>query len=189
MRRSNSFTLIEILVSVVILAVLAAIVIIAINPAKQLAQARNSNRIADANNLLKAVTAYRIEHGGSLPGEIDNIPIMVGNATSGCSTACGAKDGQPVAQTFKISSTQGGFGTGLDNTDYFGYALGGIGDIDNDSIPDLAVGATGDDDGGSARGAVWIIKLKADGTRRPGVSGLGWIIAITSAQPSRQSVT
>lgn len=64
----------------------------------------------------------------------------------------------------KISDTEGGFGGALDNTDRFGNSLAGLGDLDGDSIPDLAVGAFGDDDGGSGRGAVWVLLLNADGT-------------------------
>src|SRR5262245_49497883 len=64
----------------------------------------------------------------------------------------------------KISETQGGFRGLLDTDDYFGYALAGMGDLDGDGVPDLAVGADGDDDGGANRGAVWILFLHSDGT-------------------------
>ena len=63
----------------------------------------------------------------------------------------------------KISSTDGGFTGVLDDGDLFG-GTEGLGDIDNDGIPDLAVGARLDDDGGWARGAVWILFLNSDGT-------------------------
>lgn len=64
----------------------------------------------------------------------------------------------------KISSISGGFSDTLDNGDSFGYSLSAIGDIDNDGNTDLAVGAPFDDDGGSDRGAVWILNLNANGT-------------------------
>jgi len=64
----------------------------------------------------------------------------------------------------KISRTMGGFGTGLQGGDVFGTAVAALGDLDGDGLPDLAVGATGDDDGGTDRGAVWILFLNADGT-------------------------
>ncbi|MCH8904721.1 MAG: FG-GAP repeat protein [Bacteroidetes bacterium] len=57
----------------------------------------------------------------------------------------------------KISDTQGGFTGTLDNDDCFGYAVASLGDLDGDGISDLAVGAYFDDDGGSARGAVWVL--------------------------------
>ena len=39
-----------------------------------------------------------------------------------------------------------------------------LGDLDGDGVGDLAVGARWDDDGGSGRGAVWILHLDTDGT-------------------------
>ena len=63
----------------------------------------------------------------------------------------------------KISSTSGGFGGALDASDYF-YAVTALGDLDGDGTVDLAVGANGDDDGGTDRGAVWIVFMNTDGT-------------------------
>src|SRR5262245_36543918 len=68
-----------------------------------------------------------------------------------------------VASEQKISATAGGFAGDLDPTDFFGGDLAPIGDLDDDGIPDLAVGAAGDD---GLRGAVWILFLNADGTVR-----------------------
>jgi hypothetical protein len=67
----------------------------------------------------------------------------------------------------KISDTAGGFGGSLDDLDFFGTAVGAPGDVNDDGIPDLVVGASLDDDGGgsrSARGAVWVLMLDTDGT-------------------------
>lgn len=64
----------------------------------------------------------------------------------------------------KISDTQGGFTGILDNNDLFGSTVAGLGDWDGDSVPDLAVGASLDDDGGTDRGAVWLLFLNSDGT-------------------------
>lgn len=48
----------------------------------------------------------------------------------------------------------------------FNGSLEAIGDVDGDGITDLAVGASGDDDGGWGRGAVWILLLNRSGTVR-----------------------
>ncbi|MCH8151464.1 MAG: FG-GAP repeat protein [Planctomycetes bacterium] len=64
----------------------------------------------------------------------------------------------------KISDTQGGFGGTLDNGDQFGTSVANIGDLDGDGVTDLAVGAFADDDGGTDRGAVWVLFMKSDGT-------------------------
>jgi len=72
-------------------------------------------------------------------------------------------DGTVKAQQ-KISQTEGGFAGQLDDLDYFGTSLGLLDDLDGDGFLDLAVGARRDDDGGSNRGAVWILALRADGS-------------------------
>ena len=64
----------------------------------------------------------------------------------------------------KISDWFGNFQGVLDDGDQFGRACCGVGDVDGDGIPDLAVGANFDDDGGGDRGAVWMLFLNADGT-------------------------
>ena len=63
----------------------------------------------------------------------------------------------------KISSKAGGFGGDLNADDHFGAAITGIGDLDNNGVPDLAVGVPGDDKGGTDQGSVWILFLDADG--------------------------
>jgi hypothetical protein len=72
-------------------------------------------------------------------------------------------DGTVQAQQ-KISASAGNFTGVLHDGDHFGSAVAGIGDVDGDGIPDIAVGASGDDDGGTDRGAVWILFLNRDGT-------------------------
>ena len=64
----------------------------------------------------------------------------------------------------KISDTRGGFDAGLDNGDQFGRAILALGDLDGDGVTELAVGAARDDDGGSRRGAAYILFMNADGT-------------------------
>jgi hypothetical protein len=64
----------------------------------------------------------------------------------------------------KISSTQGGFTGFLSDYDSFGSSATALNDLDGDSIPELAVGALLDDDGGADKGAVWILFLRANGT-------------------------
>jgi hypothetical protein len=59
----------------------------------------------------------------------------------------------------KISDTEGGFTGILDDDDHFGKSAASLGDLDGDGVGDLAVGAHGDDDGGPARGAVWVLFL------------------------------
>jgi hypothetical protein len=66
----------------------------------------------------------------------------------------------------RIADGAGNFGGNLDNDDRFGSAVASIGDLNGDGVTDLAVGAPGDDDGGTDRGAVWILFLNAEGKVR-----------------------
>ncbi|MEM7392974.1 MAG: hypothetical protein AAF492_11570, partial [Verrucomicrobiota bacterium] len=70
-----------------------------------------------------------------------------------------------VLTSQKISSTNGNFNGTLADRDNFGQSVAGIGDLDDDGVPDIAVGATGDNGaGGVDQGAVWILFLNANGT-------------------------
>jgi hypothetical protein len=69
-----------------------------------------------------------------------------------------------VQSAQKISDDDGGFDGDLDDNDEFGYALANIGDLNKDGVTDLAVGVPRDDDGGTDRGAVWILFMNSDGT-------------------------
>ena len=64
-----------------------------------------------------------------------------------------------VASSHKISNTEGGFQGALDDNDYFGYSCRWAGDLDGNGVNDMLVGASSDDDGGSDRGAVWVLYL------------------------------
>jgi len=64
----------------------------------------------------------------------------------------------------KLSDT--GDAYGLFPGDEFGSAVTGLGDIDGDGLPDLAVGAILDDGGLDDQGAVWINFMNADGSVR-----------------------
>jgi len=75
-----------------------------------------------------------------------------------------SKAQNPVIFQQEINELYGNFTGTIDNSDFFGVSVDSIGDINNDGITDIIVGACKDDDGGTDRGAVYIIKLKADGT-------------------------
>lgn len=75
--REEGFTLIEILVVVALVAVLAAVTIIAINPAKNFSAARDTERVAEINEILNAVTQYTSEQGNAI-ADLGTVPDCSG---------------------------------------------------------------------------------------------------------------
>jgi hypothetical protein len=69
-----------------------------------------------------------------------------------------------VSDSQKISATSGGFTDVLESEGGFGTAMAGVGDLNNDGVPDLAVGVPGDDGSGAEQGAIWLLYLNRDGT-------------------------
>ncbi|MCX7420916.1 MAG: integrin alpha [Planctomycetia bacterium] len=68
-----------------------------------------------------------------------------------------------VKSSVKLASGTNG-GPTLADGDFFGSSVASLGDLDGDGVTDLAVGANGDDTGGSRRGAVHVLLLNANGT-------------------------
>jgi hypothetical protein len=64
----------------------------------------------------------------------------------------------------KISGTLGGMAGPLGPGNLFGNSLAALGDLDDDGVADLGVGAPRDNDGGAKTGAVWILFLNTDGS-------------------------
>ena len=58
---------------------------------------------------------------------------------------------------------QGSFSASFKNDDSFGSAVAALGDLNSDGVLDIAVGASGDDDGGNNRGAVYVLFLTTVG--------------------------
>lgn len=74
-----------------------------------------------------------------------------------------AQDGTVISEQ-KISDIEGNFSGTIADSDELGQDVANIGDLDNDGVNDLAIGVAQDDDGGSNRGAVWILFMNSDGT-------------------------
>ena len=78
---------------------------------------------------------------------------------------CGQMQAQLKFEKYqKISITKGNLKTKFAVNEAFGYRMSNIGDLDGDGVPDIAVAAPGDSDGGPARGEIFILFMKSDGT-------------------------
>ena len=109
---------------------------------------------------------YSIANIGDLNG--DGVLDIAAGAT-GDDTDSGAvhiillnSDGT-VSRTIKIDNNTAN-GPVLNDYDKFGYSIANIGDLNNDGISDIIVGAPYDDINGENRGAVHIMLLNSDGT-------------------------
>ncbi|MEZ5225085.1 MAG: right-handed parallel beta-helix repeat-containing protein, partial [Acidimicrobiales bacterium] len=70
----------------------------------------------------------------------------------------------PITAEQKISSATGGLVGPIDDNDSMGENVASLGDLDGNGVVDIAVAAPLDDDGGTDRGAVYVLFLNADGT-------------------------
>jgi hypothetical protein len=95
-----------------------------------------------------AVGAYSDNTGGYNRGAV-HVLFMNANGT--------VKSRQKIAH-----NTSGG--PALANDDHFGTGVASLGDLDGDGVTDLAVGSRGNDTGGNARGAVYVLLMNANGT-------------------------
>src|SRR6185295_12582204 len=69
-----------------------------------------------------------------------------------------------VKTATKIQTGLAGFTPILQNDDWFGWAVGNLGDIDHDGVTDIGVGALQDDSSGQDAGAVWILLMNSNST-------------------------
>jgi len=80
----KSFTLIELVIVIGILAVLAVVVVLVLNPAEFLKQARDTTRMSDLQTINKALGLYQAGGGSSL-GQINTVYVSIPSSQSNCS--------------------------------------------------------------------------------------------------------
>ena len=89
-KHDKGFTLLEALLVVAAIGVLTTIVILAINPARQLADFRDSKRVANVRTILDGIYEKSIDDGGVFPSQISNtLYQMLGTNPAGCDVECG----------------------------------------------------------------------------------------------------
>lgn len=76
-QKRSGFTLIELIVTMGIVAVLIAIVLVAINPSRQFSQANNTKRQSDVAAILNAVQQYGVANRGTYPAGLTTSPQII----------------------------------------------------------------------------------------------------------------
>ena len=122
------------------------------------ARANDGDGVWNANSV--AVTVHFTADDAAVTDE--DTPIVIGVLANDVVTSDGT-----IRQFQKISDTVGSpEDFSLDNMDLFGGSLAVLSDLDGDGINELVVGAVRDDDGGTGRGALYVLFMNADGTAR-----------------------
>ncbi len=81
---SSSFTLIELLIVIAVVAILSVVVILALNPAELLKQARDSARLSDINTINKALALYQVDNPQGAFGTASTTYISYPDSSSSC---------------------------------------------------------------------------------------------------------
>ncbi len=68
----KSFTLVELIIVIAIVAVLAGAIFVAIDPARRLHEVRNARRQSDVNTILDAVKKYQVDNEGEHYDEVND---------------------------------------------------------------------------------------------------------------------
>ena len=93
MTSKKAFTLIELLVVIGIIAILATVVFVALNPVQRFADARNSRRFTDVNNLITEIHECIVDNDGGTTPCLGSLVAgtkyeIVSNGSSGCNAVC-----------------------------------------------------------------------------------------------------
>jgi len=85
-KKSQAFTLVELLIVIGILAILASIVILIINPAELLAETRDSGRITELNQINKALLFFQsFDSSGASLGDHTKVYVSLPSNQANCS--------------------------------------------------------------------------------------------------------
>ena len=146
---------------------------------------KSFQKISDTEGSFTATLDDSDRFGGSIAniGDLDNdgvTDLIVGvdgdddgGASRGAVYVLFMNTDGTVKSFQKISDTDGSFTATLDNGDNFGKSIANIGDLDNDGVTDFVVGAFKDDDGGTDRGAVYVLFLNGNVIEESTSSGGG----------------
>ena len=111
----KGFTLIELLIVIAVIVILAAAVFVALNPAKRFADARNSRRQSDVQNILNAVKTDQVDNGGTYIAAVSGLTAgnyyVIGTDAAGCNAGCTAQTTQAACADLTGLATEGYLGS------------------------------------------------------------------------------
>jgi len=97
----RSFTLVELLIVIAILAILAAAVVIVLNPAELIAQSRDTQRISDINMVKKAVDLFIVDNSTISLGTSQKVYISLPDAAApACTNNLASLPALPVGWSY-----------------------------------------------------------------------------------------
>ncbi|MEY2795155.1 MAG: hypothetical protein RIR10_871 [Planctomycetota bacterium] len=96
------------------------------------------------------------------PTVLAKMSLLVASATIASSAASAAELPFAAIASRVISGQNPVFGGQIGTGERFGRACTGIGDVDGDGVPDIAVGSRSDQDGGTDAGAVYVVLMNRD---------------------------
>lgn len=99
-----SFTLVELLIVIAILAVLAAAIVLVINPAELLGQARDSSRVTSLSSLERAIGMFSLEASGVPRGVSNVVHISLPDTLPNC--ASHTLPGLPSGWTYRCVTAE-----------------------------------------------------------------------------------
>jgi type II secretory pathway pseudopilin PulG len=115
-----SFTLIEILVTIAIVAIVSVVIVLTLNPAQLLKQTRDSNRLSDLQTLNKAISLFETDQPGGSLGNASTtyFSIIDPTATTTAGTLCEGTGlpSPPLGWTYRCAAS-----STLRNTDGTGW--------------------------------------------------------------------
>jgi len=83
--KHSSFTLIELLIVVAILAVLMSVIVLAINPAEILKRTRDTRRITDLKSLNNAIQYFQTSFPDASLGSLNTVYVSIPDSSATCS--------------------------------------------------------------------------------------------------------
>ncbi|MDD4931798.1 MAG: prepilin-type N-terminal cleavage/methylation domain-containing protein [Candidatus Colwellbacteria bacterium] len=133
----RSFTLVELLIVIAILAVLAAAVVVVINPGEMLSQSKDAERVVDLKNISKAITSVQAENPSAAMGSANTVYISIPDTSSTCATNIANLPSLPTGWAYHCSTTtdyRKVDGTGWLPIDFRNSAGGGLATLPIDPV-------------------------------------------------------